>query len=130
MKKLIKEQWLAALRSGEYEQNRGQLRTQGKFCVLGVLADLHSKTGYSKWAETETHWKYVDPDGSDTEYFLTPAVLKWSKLKDASPKVKFNGVEGVSIVNLNDGDVYDSKYKAEVPAMSFTELADLIEEQF
>ena len=130
MKKLIKEQWLAALRSGEYEQNRGQLRGKTKFCVLGVLADLHSKTGYSKWKERETDWVYEDPDGTAEEYFLTPAVLKWSKLKETSPKVSFNGVEGVSIVNLNDGDVYDSKYKAEVPAMSFTELADLIERQF
>jgi hypothetical protein len=47
MDKAVKKQWIAALRSGEYQQGKGWLRTvnpQGKgnvFCCLGVLADLH-----------------------------------------------------------------------------------------
>lgn len=28
--------WVAALRSGEYEQGRGNLHDKGKFCCLGV----------------------------------------------------------------------------------------------
>jgi len=37
----IKRKWVEALRSGEYEQTSGLLRTSGnKFCCLGVLWDL------------------------------------------------------------------------------------------
>ena len=36
----IKAQWVAALRSGKYEQGREQLRCNDKFCCLGVLCDL------------------------------------------------------------------------------------------
>ena len=129
MKKLIKQQWLAALRSGDYEQNKGRLRVGNKFCALGVLVDLHSKASYSKWEESEAGWRYLDADGSNEDYFLTPAVQKWAKLTGPGPKLTYNEVVGVSLVNLNDGDVYDPKYKGEVPGLSFSELANLIEEQ-
>lgn len=36
----VKEKWLTALRSGEYEQGVGQLCYNGKFCCLGVLNDV------------------------------------------------------------------------------------------
>lgn len=38
MKPEIKERWIAALRSGEYEQGRGTLYEGGnKYCCMGVL---------------------------------------------------------------------------------------------
>ncbi len=33
-----KDQWLAALRSGEYRQGSGDLHKDGRFCCLGVYA--------------------------------------------------------------------------------------------
>jgi hypothetical protein len=40
----VKARWVAALRSGEYKQGAGQLRTaQQAFCCLGVLCDLYAK---------------------------------------------------------------------------------------
>jgi hypothetical protein len=36
----IKAEWVKALRSGEYEQGRGKLQSDGKFCCLGVLCEL------------------------------------------------------------------------------------------
>jgi len=36
----IKEKWINALRSGEYEQIRGALRREEGFCCLGVLCDI------------------------------------------------------------------------------------------
>lgn len=52
----IKAEWLAALRSGEYRQERGQLRsasilTEDKYgyCCLGVLCDLFVKPGEGYW---------------------------------------------------------------------------------
>ena len=38
-KQEFKEKWLKGLRSGEYKQGKGQLRTKdGKYCCLGVAA--------------------------------------------------------------------------------------------
>lgn len=36
----LKAKWVEALRSGEYTQGRGWLCREGKYCCLGVLADL------------------------------------------------------------------------------------------
>lgn len=47
------KRWIAALLSGEYEQENGSLcrETQGKlaFCCLGVLCDLAAKDGGAQW---------------------------------------------------------------------------------
>lgn len=34
------KKWVAALRSGEYEQATGQLRRGGRFCCLGVACEV------------------------------------------------------------------------------------------
>lgn len=36
----VKEDWIGALRSGEYEQGAAQLHKNGKYCCIGVLAAL------------------------------------------------------------------------------------------
>lgn len=41
MKKEWADKWIIALRSGEYQQGKGRLRTlKGGFCVLGVLCHI------------------------------------------------------------------------------------------
>ena len=52
MNKEVKQQWVAALRSGEYKQGKNALRRQyegedAEFCCLGVLCDLAVKAGFS-----------------------------------------------------------------------------------
>lgn len=49
--KEIKEKWLNALKSGEYKQVRGQLRTNFGHCCLGVLAEIHPDLQISKNGE-------------------------------------------------------------------------------
>ncbi|SRR6266851_385778 len=52
----IKEKWVAALRSGKYQQTReGYLQKDGRFCCLGVLCDLLDP---AKWATEhgDTRW--------------------------------------------------------------------------
>ena len=41
--------WVAALRSGEYEQAQGQLWSGDGFCCLGVLCDLAARDGGPQW---------------------------------------------------------------------------------
>ena len=44
MKKSIAKKWVAALRSGEYRQGYGYLRSgDNEFCCLGVLCNLHAQ---------------------------------------------------------------------------------------
>ena len=46
MKPEIQAEWVAALRSGEYKQGTGVLRSEAnEFCCLGVLCDLAVKAG-------------------------------------------------------------------------------------
>lgn len=43
----LRDRWIAALRSGEYEQGYGALREIGGYCCLGVLADLINPHGWT-----------------------------------------------------------------------------------
>ena len=108
----IKAKWVAALRSGEYKQGRGQLRSEDLFCCLGVLCDLHAK-------ETGSEWRGEAHDCSQG----TPSrrVVDWAQLGAMNPYVEVGGARDV-IAAHNDGD-------ERVPARTFAEIADAIEAQ-
>lgn len=58
MDKTIKAQWIAALRSDEYEQGVGKLRNaDNKFCCLGVLCDVVDPSGWDRTDESDD-WEY------------------------------------------------------------------------
>lgn len=47
MKAAIAKKWIKALRSGDYEQGRGVLKsTDDKYCCLGVLCDVVNPAGW------------------------------------------------------------------------------------
>jgi hypothetical protein len=53
MDREIRDKWCAALRSGKYEQGVGRLQSvTGKFCCLGVLADVVEP---DQWDEYHHH---------------------------------------------------------------------------
>lgn len=58
---VIKDIWLKALRSGEYVQAKGALRTQSGFCCLGVLCDALKKAEHPAVAGME--WLEPNHDG-------------------------------------------------------------------
>lgn len=119
MKPEIKKLWLAALRSGEYEQGRRVLRREDTFCCLGVLCDLHSKvTGNGEWKEGI----YKTP--TETEDTLLPdTVVEWAELDSNEPMVL-----GYSIALHNDGDPYRDEDEGPVLPKTFPEIADLIDQ--
>jgi len=49
VKQSIKDEWLAALRSGKYEQGRYRLRTENQYCCLGVLCDILKEKVDGEW---------------------------------------------------------------------------------
>lgn len=60
--------WLAALRSGEYEQGRGCLSDNGKFCCLGVACDIAVKQEMGVWRTVGGCITFVD-ETMDTDLY-------------------------------------------------------------
>lgn len=109
IKPKFKKRWVAALRSGEYEQSAdGVLRTtDGRYDVLGVLCDI-SKEG--KWIKNSGWYLY--------EYEKDASVIRiTSKLRDKFIKSEDGPFTFHDVMNLNDF------YGA-----NFEEIADAIEE--
>jgi hypothetical protein len=111
MKPKIKARWLAALRSGEYEQGRGYLHPGSTFCCLGVLCDLHAKATGREWDDScKPSALYLD-----SNHTLPIEVVRWAGLEQRDPDA---GTYRLS--EYNDGS-------NGVTARSLTEIADLIE---
>lgn len=124
----IKQQWLEALRSGKYEQGKGELKTPyGGFCCLGVLCDLYIKAnpGIMDWAVSPNSdlFRLVDPDDGQVLYnvdtdHLPQEVANWSgfdssrrfKMSEDYPEKKISewndgGYEFDTISNLLEKEV-------------------------
>jgi len=110
--------WIAALRSGEYSQAQGYLRTETGFCCLGVACHLCDPTKWSPLrgggGEIEPHYRYgYDRSGLPfqvgEDYCLRDAdgTFGWRRGTDQQE----------SLASLNDGGA------------SFGEIADVIERE-
>lgn len=95
------EQWIRALRSGEYTQGVCALRSaDNAYCCLGVLCDIRDA---SLWRPLQRlGWTYLGYDG-----ILTSSVLAEYGLTIESQR---------TLTRMNDGD-----------GKSFAEIADYIE---
>ena len=124
MKADIKAKWLAALRSGQYEQTIAVLRNNEGYCCLGVLCDLYAK-------ETGVEWFTNNDDftmhGNDN--VLPYEVRVWADLPHEHGKY-------VEVMTDEDGAT-DPPYPAH-PSLTelndrwgydFHQIADVIEEQ-
>jgi hypothetical protein len=95
-------QWVAALRSGEYEQCKMQLTYNGKFCCLGVGALLAEKAGVI----TDAEWIH--------NCYLPEKVVKWLGLR--TEQGSYGQEEFLSSDNDNS-------------RKTFSEIADIIESE-
>lgn len=122
----VKVQFLEALRSGDYEQGRLQLRTYGdKFCCLGVLTDLAVKAGVVRWVESEHGWGVQEKLPNGTEQInttdLSDKVMRWA---------------GLEVETCRSGNIFTSTNYSEDNLMhfndennlSFEQIADIVEE--
>jgi hypothetical protein len=107
----IKAQWLAALRSGEYEQGSGTLKTDlGQYCCMGVLCKLAADQDVVS-----------EKDEFYGQMYPSYKVITWSGIPTLNPVVTVNGLGSEGRVNLADlNDTYN---------YSFAQIADLIEAQ-
>lgn len=119
MNSVIKAQWLAALRSGEYEQGSERLRDEENcFCCLGVLCDIASKEGLGEW--NGIVFRPTANERSEKS-FLPPSIVRWAGLLARNP-----GINGKSLTTYNDGDSEGENMV--MRPRTFTEIADLIEQ--
>ncbi len=113
MNKEIKKQWVEALRSNNYTQNKGMLRDESRFCALGVLCDLHSKSTNTPWNDL----KYLGEC-----WCLPKEVADWAEFSHWEYISRDNKYvpcsNGYNVCDVND------------EPKSFKEIADNIEEKF
>ena len=106
----IKQKWVSALRSGDYQQGQNYLRTDNGFCCLGVLCDLYGKENNAEWNLANNGHNY---EFQDKESHLPSSVIEWAGVEDSNPYI-IGGIGTLS--GLND------------KGFTFNEIADLIEE--
>lgn len=131
MKQEIKEKWVKALRSDEYQQGAGGLHyteigpdgdTIDRFCCLGVLCDLASK-------EIPDLQIVQYPQVSGGVYYsydyqstaLPVSVQRWAGLNATDPYIKDptpSSLHEAALSDINDN------------GRSFGDISDIIEEQF
>ena len=106
MKLGIKQAWLTALRSGDYQQGQGYLRQGDHYCCLGVLCDLYGKAVGPEWEGCPGERAGIQSmHGYDT--LLPFNVVAWAGVGGPNP---------LDLAALNDD------------GSTFEELANIIEE--
>lgn len=120
-----KQLWIEALRSGEYPQDSGALRTQDGYCCLGVLCEVALKEGVIKpedvkpnKADDDELWSYGP--GIADDITLPEAVQNWAEIDEAGTRSDcvVTDVEGSNLALLNDR------------GESFEDIAKVIEAEF
>lgn len=131
MKAAVRQQWVAALRSGQYKQGRGRLRDkENNFCCLGVLCNLFDS---QQWHEPVDNTDWFTYGGEEFSCSPPSEVGYWSGLGQFSnPGIPASYVQkhvksielpdpfhpNVSLAELND------------KGATFEEIATLIENYF
>ena len=104
-----KAKWCTALRSGEYKQGKGFLKTlDNEYCCLGVLAELDGQLEAPDLNNNNPAFKHFA-----TKYHLKGGIntTAYHGLQDS----ELSDEETTTLVGMNDGDA------------SFLEIADWIE---
>jgi hypothetical protein len=92
MEAQAKAKWVTALRSGQYQQHRGGLRTDsGEVCAFGVLLD---QCGQGRWMGSRSGGYYYTRDGVNglpLPYFMEEEL-----------GVDYAGAEVAALIEMND----------------------------
>ena len=120
----IKVLWCAALRSGDYPQASGYLRTPEGYCCLGVLCELAVLAGVIPPGEQRKagilgEFTY----GRHRDCFTLPEkVTEWAGLFNDNPRVRGTGLDW----DYDSDPTLEGVNDMRVP---FSKIADIIEEE-
>jgi hypothetical protein len=106
----VKEKWLSALRSGNYQQTQLHLHKEDGFCCLGVLCDLYGKENNVEWNLANSG---INCEFQDMNVTLPLSVMEWAGVESPNPYI---GSRSLTLGELNDS------------GSTFNEIADLVEE--
>ncbi len=128
----VKEMWVNALLSGDYEQGTGNLKSSNGFCCLGVLCDLYAKEHNENWEPAPKFLGIDEENPKPTDYwnfdeeseFLPIKVMQWAGLKSNCPEIQFCDLEDDEELNYTNtvAELNDD-------GMNFRQIARLIQEQ-
>jgi hypothetical protein len=116
----VKAKWIAALRSGEYQQGRLALRINNAYCCLGVLCDLYDKE------HNTDHWEPpMEDNGSylmGGEPCVPPAFVwhDWAQMDNPNPV-------DIPTDGINEPSRLSSLAEINDAGASFEQIANLIE---
>lgn len=119
MNQTIKQQWISALRGGDYHQTKHSLKSNDGYCCLGVLCDLYAKVKNKEWEQDKILGYMME--GVDN--ILPDSVVEWAELDADDPIVScivshLNEEDEVTLSVLNDQACY-----------TFDQIANVIEVQ-
>jgi hypothetical protein len=111
----IKDQWLAALRSGKYKQGHGALQVNDMYCCLGVLCAISPFADEAQMRPDGSVY-YIETSESgyrqDQEGILPRHIKDWAGLESRNPSASHS-----TLASLND------------QGATFEEIADIIERE-
>lgn len=123
--------WAAALRSGEFKQGRGRLRTSdGGHCCLGVACELYRReTGNGKWVRYPSGELRFAVDGKECDLILPSEVRYWLEVGTGDVLIPHTNIRAevgvppfVYLTTLNDGST-----GLDIKPQDFNTIADVIE---
>ena len=110
-----RQEWVAALRSGDYRQVRGLLRQKNSFCCLGIACDI---SGLGKWKSGLVSMAYNTDDNNELSRVgvLPDSVQDYYGLSTKTGRHHIN-TANTSLSGMNDR------------GLTFNDIADLIENE-
>lgn len=135
----IRDRWLAALRSGKYNQTVEALATEQGHCCLGVLCELAAEDNVVERLEGGNHYVFRGPrpdsdDECDRVVWSSDSVLPQAVLEWAEMDMDVERLPGAPLVdNINDPIViWNGERKSlstlnDDEGLDFNEIAAIIE---
>lgn len=96
MKPEIKALFVQELRNPAYKKGKGRLREGSKFCVQGVLCNLHAKMNPHIARKQRDPGAYLGHTG-----LMPRAVAEWAGVRNSIISVNYSGISR-TIMDLND----------------------------
>lgn len=120
----IKQEWIEALRSGDYKQTQEALKDQNGYCCLGVLCDIAVNQGIVQWGEPDVMGCH--PIDGEFDH-LPEKVVDWVNDKSTQVSGFING-EGRLPYAYPVGETYcQTLIGLNDAGLPFESIADIIE---
>lgn len=123
MDKELKSKWVAALRSGNFQQGTGRLLRDGKYCCLGVLCSV-AGAQWGDWPDDAGERRWADDLVPLADGVLLSDEENSELNAEALRRFGIAGDTESRLIAMNDGQ---KLHEVQFHEHSFHEIADWIE---